>query len=70
MHFVGLFSLHVKQPLYSTITVLLLVMPCAFVVTCIVGSSSRTAGCHVPDDSNLVFLNVSVVLCAIIDKVP
>jgi len=61
---------HIKQSLYSTITVLLLVMPSALVVMCIVGSSSWTAERHIPDDSNLVFLNISVVLGASIDKVP
>jgi len=61
---------HIKHSLYSTITLLLLVMLRALVVTCTVGSPSRTAGCHIPDDSNLVFLNVSVVLGASIDKVP
>ena len=61
---------HMKHLLYSTITVSKSVMPCALVVICIVGSSPRTAGCHIPDDSNLVFLHVSVVLGAFIDKVP
>jgi len=61
---------HIKQSLYSKITVFLLVMPCTLVVMCFVGSSSWTAGRHIPDDSNLVFLNVSVVWGAVIYKVP
>lgn len=60
---------HIKQSLYSTITLLLSVMLRALVFMCIVESSSWTVRRHIPDDSNLVFLNFSVVLGASIDKV-
>jgi hypothetical protein len=59
----------INQFFYSPITVFWTVTPFALVGMYFVGSSLWTAGCHILGDSNVIFLQFSVVLDAILDKI-